>query len=274
MWRTLAADVAGITSIDGVCNAGPELLRPFSLRLDLDLLRGAIEDTGATLVVVDPLNAFLGGIDPHKAADVRGVLSPLSRLAAETRAAILAVHHLNEGASSNALSRASGSLDFVAAARIVHGVAPDSDIDGRRSFFPVKCNIAAMPPGLGFRVGEDGISFDQLPVTIDAATAFTSPTIDHEERAERDMAKDFLLVELATGPVPATQVVKTAKEQRFGEATVRGAAKDLHVQKDKVGYQGAWQWSLPIATPPRRCPGTCCSAPPLPSLTSARRPSS
>jgi len=240
----LGADVARITGIDGVLGDGPDIARPFSLRMDIDLLRQGIVDTGAVVVIVDPLNAFLGGIDSHKAAEVRGVLSPLAHVAGETHAAILAVHHLNKGTSANALYRASGSLDFVAAARVVHGVAADPELEGRRVFVPVKCNIAAMPEGIGFRIGEDGVHFDNLPVTLDAAAAFTSRTIDHEERSEREMAKDFIVEQLADGPVPVMELLKVAKEHGYSEKTIRRAGSDLHVEKTKTGYQGAWQWSL------------------------------
>lgn len=241
----LGADVARITAIDGVLGDGPDVLRPFSLRMDIDLLRQGIADTGAVLVVVDPLNAFLGGIDAHKAAEVRGVLSPLAHVAGETRAAILAVHHLNKGSSQNALYRASGSLDFVAAARIVHGVAPDPDIEGRRLFVPVKCNIAAMPEGIGFRIDDAGINFDNLPVTLDASAAFASLTIDREERSEREMAKDFIVEQLADGPLLVKELFKVAKEYGYSEKTIRRAGSDLGVEKTKSGYQGAWRWSLP-----------------------------
>ncbi|MFA4965514.1 MAG: AAA family ATPase [Thermoleophilia bacterium] len=241
----LGADVARIIAINGVRNDGAEVMRPFSLRLDVALLREAIEDTGAAMVVIDPLNAFLGGVDSHKAAEVRGVLAPLAHVAGETHASLLCVHHLNKGTSANALYRASGSLDFVAAARIVHGVAADPDLEGRRVFVPVKCNIAEMPAGLGFRIGESGITFDKLPVTVDASAAFTSRAVDHEERSERDQAKDFIAGELADGPVPVTELFKRAKDYGFSDKTMRRSGSDLRVIKTKSGYQGAWRWSLP-----------------------------
>lgn len=250
----LGADVTRITGIDGVLGDGPDVLRPFSLRMDIDLLRQGIADTGAVIVVVDPLNAFLGGIDSHKAAEVRGVLSPLAHVAGETHAAILAVHHLNKGSSQNALYRASGSLDFVAAARVVHGVAADPELEGRRVFVPVKCNIAAMPEGIGFRIGDAGVNFDKLPVTLDASAAFTSRTIDHEERSEREMAKDFIIEQLADAPVPVKELFKVAKEYGYSEKTIRRAGSDLRVEKRKSGYQGAWRWSLPDDLPAPKMP--------------------
>lgn len=241
----LRADVPRISLIDGVLMDGAEYARPFSLKLHVDLLREAIVETDAAIVIVDPLNAFLGGIDSHKAAEVRGLLSPLAHVAALTHAAILAVHHLNKGSSTNALYRASGSLDFVAAARIVHGVAADPEAEGRRLFVPLKCNLAALPEGLGFHIDESGVTFDNQPVTLDAAAAFSTRSLDHEERSEREMAKEFLRDELADGPVAASKLFATAKGYGFSTMTVRRAANDLHICKRKDGYQGPWLWSLP-----------------------------
>jgi putative DNA primase/helicase len=257
----LGADASRITLIEGVLMDGAEPAEPFSLKMHVDLLREAIVEKDAALVIIDPLNAFLGGVDSHKAAEVRGVLSPLAYVAGTTHAAVLAVHHLNKGTSANALYRASGSLDFVAAARIVHGVAADPEVEGRRVFVPVKCNIAAMPEGLGFRIGDDGVTFDDLPVTLDAAAAFTTRSVDHEERSEREMAKDFLRDVLADGPVAVTAVNKAAKGNGFSERTVRRASGDLHVVKTPSGYQGAWRWSLPEG--PSRAEDTAVPSPGL-----------
>ena len=45
---------------------------PFSLKRDLELLR----DTKASLLIVDPLTAYMGGTDSHNNADVRAFLAP------------------------------------------------------------------------------------------------------------------------------------------------------------------------------------------------------
>ena len=69
-------------------------------------------------------DAYIAGTDSHNAAEVRQVLSPIATMAENTGAAVVCVHHLNKADGSvNALYRASGSLDFVAAARSVLGVA-------------------------------------------------------------------------------------------------------------------------------------------------------
>jgi putative DNA primase/helicase len=241
----MGADVARIFMVDTVQDADSELGRFFSLRQDVDVLREAIEDAGADLVLIDPLNAYLAGVDSHKAAEVRGALSPLAAVAADTGAAVVCVHHLNKGSSANALYRASGSLDFIAAARVVHGVAADPDDPERRLFVPLKCNLSTMPAGIGFRVDDSGVVFDHDPVTIGAAEAFANRQADSDDRTERDDAKEFLLGELAAGSVLATDVFASARALSITEKTLRRAAADLNVAKTKTNYRGPWEWSLP-----------------------------
>ncbi len=75
--RLLAAgaDTNRIEAIEAV-RAGDQRF-PFSLKRDLELLR----DTEASLLIVDPLAAYMGGVDSHKDADVRTFLAPLSDFA-------------------------------------------------------------------------------------------------------------------------------------------------------------------------------------------------
>lgn len=89
--------------------------RPFSLKRDLELLR----DTKASLLIVDPLTAYLGGIDSHKNADVRAFMAPLSELAQKMEMAVVCVSHLNKSSGNEAVFRISDSMAFVAAVYVV-----------------------------------------------------------------------------------------------------------------------------------------------------------
>jgi hypothetical protein len=82
--------------------------RTFNLQADLDLLEGKIDeiieesgdDNHTILVIIDPVSSYLGGkTDSHKNAEVRGVLEPITELAARKRAAILSVTHFNKSSS-------------------------------------------------------------------------------------------------------------------------------------------------------------------------------
>ena len=200
----------------------------------------------AVLVIIDPLNAYLAGIDSHKAAEVRGGLAPLSALGERTGAAIVVVHHLNKGASTNALYRASGSLDFVAAARSVLGVAPDPEREGRMLLLPVKLNIAAKPPGLGFHRDDSGLVFDNEPVNLDAASAFSAAA--RRDSPQMVVAKTFLRRVLGSGEAVAQKLVEAeAQESDISLATLRRAKKSLGVHSERhdgIGQKGVWYWRL------------------------------
>src|SRR5215211_3458151 len=59
---------------------------------DLEIIRRRIERVGATLVVIDPLAAFLSGrVNSHRDQDVRRALAPMAKLAEDTEAAVIIV---------------------------------------------------------------------------------------------------------------------------------------------------------------------------------------
>jgi len=89
------------------------------LRHDFGQLEAALNRLpDCRLIVVDPVNAYVGPSDSHFHTIARKVLAPLAELAAKKRVAILAVTHLRKRDGS-AIQGASGSMGFVAAARSV-----------------------------------------------------------------------------------------------------------------------------------------------------------
>ena len=234
------ADVSRVWVLQAVRSDAGE--RQFCLAEDVDQLEAVVREKRAGLVMVDPLDAYLQGVDGHRNAEVRGVLAPLAAMLERTGAAGLLVHHLNKDASTvNALYRAGGSLAFVAAARSVLGVAPDPDNeDGRRLLLSVKLNIAAKPEGIGYRVTDGGIAWDSDPVTADAATAFACKP----KRADSDRtteAKDYILNMLADGrPVAQSIIEEDADAAGITLATLKKAkrllASEGRVRSKREGF--------------------------------------
>jgi putative DNA primase/helicase len=72
--------------------------RFFNLKQDLDTLGDRLMlSPGAKLVIIDPISAYLGGIDSRSNAQVRSVLAPLAKLAADHSVAVVCVTHLSKG---------------------------------------------------------------------------------------------------------------------------------------------------------------------------------
>ena len=71
-------------------------------------------------LVIDPIQALLGGVDSHKDAETRAALQCLVALAERTGIAVMVVMHLRKAEAQKALYRVSGSIAFVAFARSVY----------------------------------------------------------------------------------------------------------------------------------------------------------
>ena len=83
---------------------------------DVDVLREMLEQLHPKLVVIDPVQAFLGAdVDMHRANEVRPLLSGLSKLAEEYQASIILIRHLGKSMKGKAMYSGLGSIDFAAA---------------------------------------------------------------------------------------------------------------------------------------------------------------
>ena len=92
--------------------------RVFCLERDLPALEAKLAElSSVSLIVIDPITAFLGHADDHRNGEVRGLLAPLADLAARYEAAIVAITHLNKGTANGAavLLRIIGSIAFAGA---------------------------------------------------------------------------------------------------------------------------------------------------------------
>jgi putative DNA primase/helicase len=227
--------------------------RSFSLQEDIDRLRSEISKLGDVgLIGIDPLTSYMGArIDSHRTTDVRGVLEPLARLAEETNVAVLGITHPPKAAQSSALHAFTGSLAYVAAARIAFLATEEPGTD-RKLLLPVKNNIGARAAGLGYRLEQtlipDGIvasrvAWDSAPVTVTANEAVRGSNT--EPLPKRADAEALLREELASGPVAATTIEELATDLGISERTLRRARKDLGVVPKKDGFGGGWTWSLP-----------------------------
>jgi hypothetical protein len=86
---------------------------------DLPVLEDAIQDYQPRLVVIDPIQAYLGKIDMHRANETRPLLAALTRLAEQYHCAMVCIRHPSKPGQGGgkAIHRGLGSIDFIGAAR-------------------------------------------------------------------------------------------------------------------------------------------------------------
>jgi putative DNA primase/helicase len=224
----------------------------FSLQSHLEMLGHKLIEIGdVALIDIDPITSYMGKIDGHQSVDVRTVLEPLAAFAEKHNTAVLAISHPPKATQSKALHAVTGSLAYVAAARMVFVVAKEPETD-RRLLLPVKNNLGPHAPGLGFRLGQRLVSkgilashvlWDHAPVTITADEAVAAA--NHEGPSAMNEAKDFLREELAGGPQSAQDIKKAAASAGLTLATLRRAKEILGVRSSKAGIAEGWVWELP-----------------------------
>lgn len=221
-----------------------------------DLLEQEVERTGARLVVIDPLAAFLSGrVDSHRDAGVRGVLRPLHALAERTGIAVLGILHVNQASGGDVAVRVSGSGAWVNAARsaLVFGPPPDAeDGDPRRVVALAKSNYA--PLGASYDVTLRVPDGEEHPVityagqsAVRARDVLTGPWDEDERTGAQDCA-EWLAAALAGGERPSQDVKRDAKAAGFTPKNLRQARERLSVVARRGGFPSGTYWSLPDTT--------------------------
>jgi len=203
----------------------------------------AIEQTGAKLFILDPLQAYLGAdVDMHRANEIRPVLKRISTIAEKTGCAVVVVGHLNKGTSKSQY-RGLGSIDIQAAARSVITVGRIKGEQYMRAIAQGKNNLAPEGRTIGFELDpNNGFRWTGvLDMSIDDLLSGTIP----ERDTTYDRAIDFLKAELAEGDKPAAELFKKAAEQDISERTLRSAKKALDVKASK--REKRWYWAIPTA---------------------------
>jgi hypothetical protein len=233
--------------------------RTFNLKNDLELLEATLgKYSDVVLIVIDPISAYMGGIDSHTNTSVREVLAPIAEFAARTKRAVIVVSHLNKGSGSgntlSAMYRVMGSIGFVAAVRSVVLVVkdPDDEEGKRRLFLSVKNNNAPEPEGaLAYHVA----SVDELPVIAWSRDRVHINAQDalNPAKTDRDAEIDAWLGEqLKAGPKPSKDIEATAKTLRFSHNRLWASKRRLgiaatRVQPPKESTDEAyWTWELPV----------------------------
>ena len=203
-------------------------------------LEEAIIQTKARLVVLDPIQGFLGAdVDMHRANEIRPLMKRVAILAEKYHCAIILIGHMNKNSNGKSSYRGLGSIDFQAAARSVLIVGRIKDEPEIRVVCHVKSSLAPEGKSIAFRldkdkgfewIGEYDISADDL--------------LSGDNRGQKiHAAKEFLKEILVSGSMAQTKVAEEAESRRIKKKTLWNAKKELEIDSVKIGSQ--WFWMLP-----------------------------
>ena len=202
-------------------------------------LEQAIVETNAKLVVLDPIQGFLGAdVDMHRANEIRPVMKHISELAEKYKCAIILIGHMNKSSMGKSAYRGLGSIDFQAAARSVLIVGRIKDEPEIRVVCQTKSSLAPEAKSLAFRLSEEN-GFEWIgdyDVTADDLLSGSA------KGKKKQIAMEFLEITLADGQMPYTELLELAKQKGISEKTLRNAKDELGIKAKRANNQ--WYWCL------------------------------
>ena len=227
-----AEDGLGDTVKPRLIEAGADLDRVLviddsdvQLTLSDERIEKAIVENNARLVIIDPIQAYLGAdVDMNRANEVRPIFMRLGQVAQRTGCAILLIGHLNKAAGMQSLQRGLGSI--AAAVRSVMFIGKLKHAPTMRILTHEKSSLA--PPGtsLAFSLGDEG-GFrwvGEYDITADEMLSGIEP----QRETKTQQAKDLICTLLAGGKqVLSEDIDKAALERGIPGRTVRDAKREL-----------------------------------------------
>ena len=216
-----------------------------SLSMVDERLEKAIVQTKARMLILDPIQAYLGGgMDMNRANEARDMTKKLGALAEKYQCAIVLIGHMNKAAGNKAAYRGMGSIDFFAVARSVLLVGRVEGEPNIRAVIQIKNNLAAFGHPKAFALSEDGFGWlGDYEITADEVLGGIAPKANKMEQAKR------LLRELAltSDAVQSNEIFDMADEQGISKRTLENAKRELGIRARKIN--NSWYWELDKVKP-------------------------
>lgn len=211
-----------------------------SLSMNDVRIEAAIRTTGAKLLILDPLQAYLGDkVDMNRANETRDITKRLGTIAEKTGCAVVLIGHMNKGSGAKAAYRGIGSIDFFAIARSVLLVARVPENPNIRALAQIKNNLEKEGSTVAFEikdnifnwVGEYDISIEEL--------------LSGFSQGNKSLKAESFLKDLLTekDSYPASEIFAKGKTLGISKRTLENSKQELGIKSIRVGT--GWHWKLP-----------------------------
>lgn len=211
-------------------------------------LEQAIIETKARLIILDPIQAYIGAtVDMHRANEIRPMLKHLGIIAEKHNCAIILIGHMNKASGSKSTYRGLGSIDIQATARSVLLVARLRDKPNIRIMAHDKSSLALAGDAIGFEMTEDNgmVCIGPYDITIDELLS------GNEGRGKKklDIAENFIKEYFGSNKViPSNEIMMEAAKRSIKRNTLLSAKKKLGITSDKEKAEDGtiyWTWVMP-----------------------------
>ncbi|WP_024348401.1 AAA family ATPase [Lacrimispora indolis] len=211
-----------------------------ALTLDDERLRQAIIEFRPSLLVIDPIQAYLGNdSDLQIAGRVRKLMQRLSLWATAYDCAVVLIGHLNKKEGGKVLYRSLGSIDLTATARSVLQVERSLEDADIRIVRQIKNNLASTGADIQFEIRpETGFQWLNSRQGKDAPAYSDIPAFETKAEKATYLIKEML----KTGDKKANEVYESLSAAGISHRTAEQTKKEIGVQCYRKKRQ--WYWSL------------------------------
>lgn len=211
-----------------------------SLSMIDERLEEALIRTKARVLILDPIQAYLGGgMDMNRANEARDMTKRLGMLAEKYHCAIILIGHMNKASGNKVAYRGMGSIDFFAVARSVLLVGRVEGEPNLRAVVQIKNNLAEFGHSKAFQLSEEGFKWiGDYEITADEVLGGYAPKANKMEQAKQ------MLRELAetNHTVSSNEIFNLADELGISKRTMENAKKELGIKAKKLN--NSWYWEL------------------------------
>lgn len=208
---------------------------------DLSRMEKLIEEKQPLLIVIDPIQAYMGDGDSNSMVQVRNALSPLKRIAEKYNVSIVLVQHLKKGNETKAIYKGAGSIDFVGFARSMMMVIKNTEND-ERLFLHSTSNVTKEGHCLSYKITNDGLEWLEDKGEVDV-----NEIANQDNNTKFENAKNFILGCIASKKeISANELQQLRNVGGFSERTFNGARSYLN-QNNKIHSSkknGRTYWNL------------------------------
>jgi DNA repair protein RadA/Sms len=209
-----------------------------------ETVREMVKDTGAKLLIIDPIVAFLGAkMNMNNANEVRHIMKGIARMAKRLDIAIVVVRHNRKApagaAAGKAIYAGNGSIDFTAATRSELAVTETKN--GMKFMNHIKTNSGRKGPSIQYEIvsmpdGSGLFRWGDFVVTMNA-TGLSKRFMNEAEV----QAWLFDLLRAHPDGVQAKEVFSLGKLKGYSQTKLEHVKKGVALS-NRIG--GEWVWTL------------------------------
>jgi hypothetical protein len=215
------------------------------LTLDDERIRDAIIECSPQLVVIDPIQSYIGNdSDLQIAVRARKLMRRIGMWASTFNCAIVLIGHLSKREGSKELYRGLGSIDVVASARSVLQVERDAEDEDIRIVKQIKNSLAPKGKDLRFEIrSETGFRWLEGDQVGEVPKVTMEPAGSYIPKNKHELAAMLIRKMLANGPVESMEIKKVMAEYRIGDKTMNEVKAELGIKPYRK--MRSWYWVLP-----------------------------